>query len=402
MKKIAFVTNGVKPVPDIQGGAVEHLTTTLILQNETFSKYQIDAYSLANKALDAYQLINCNIIQIKNLQKILPIRAYFSIWNRLLELMKKPKHVDYMMVEMPRRVKEGYDCIIVENSVNIAVSIHEKYKDANVVLHLHNDYDVIDYDYDKTKQNILRAADKGIKFITASNYLYDHLQELSSNIIAYPLQNCINKRLFSPDKFQAGLDSLKARYFELNDFVVLFCGRISPEKGLLQLLEAFERIPPEKNIKLLVIGENWFSSKIENDYERQISKLQEKLNGRLRNVGYIEQEDMPQYYSISDLVVVPTQCVEAFGMVALEAISMKKPCIASRCGGLTEIINDNCGKLVELDENYVENLAAEIIKFYDDRKYYQRCSEGALAKAEKFSDETDYFKNFEKILDQIC
>lgn len=77
------------------------------------------------------------------------------------------------------------------------------------------------------------------------------------------------------------------------------------------------------------------------------------------------------------LLLVPSRTREGFGLVAAEAALAGTPCIASRVGGLPEVVEDNVtGRLVA--ENDAEALADAAASLLQDPREWQRCSDNAL------------------------
>jgi len=125
------------------------------------------------------------------------------------------------------------------------------------------------------------------------------------------------------------------------EFVIGFVGRLSREKGLIYLLEALRIILSKKSIRLrlLIVGNG-------EDYDN-IKKQVEKseLVNYVIFTGY--RDDIDDIYKAIDLVVLPS-LREGMPLVILESFANKKLVIASKVGGIPEIIQDNySGFLVE-------------------------------------------------------
>jgi glycosyltransferase involved in cell wall biosynthesis len=157
--------------------------------------------------------------------------------------------------------------------------------------------------------------------------------------------------------------------------LIVFAGRISPEKGLHVLLDAFalvlRRCP---SAKLEVAGPNaempldflpsWFFGRSDgaNELSRlaryydgrsyllhlkeQVDRLQ--LDGSVSFSGLLSRSELADHHRRARVCVVPTVGNEVFGMAAAEALSSGVPVIASRVAGLPEVIEDGTtGLLVE-------------------------------------------------------
>lgn len=108
---------------------------------------------------------------------------------------------------------------------------------------------------------------------------------------------------------------------------LLFVGRFDRQKGLDILLEAIE--PLGEKVTLRIIGSNVVSS----DFDpRRFFPFVEYL-------GWLPREEIGAHMAASDFLVVPSRW-EGFGLVALEAMRLSLPVIASRVGGLRETLDN--------------------------------------------------------------
>ena len=73
-------------------------------------------------------------------------------------------------------------------------------------------------------------------------------------------------------------------------------------------------------------------------YEREMRR--QSLGLPVFFAGKVLSSEMPQYYAASDIVVVPSIIAEAFPLTNLEAMSSGKPIVASRVGGIPELVLD--------------------------------------------------------------
>ena len=116
-------------------------------------------------------------------------------------------------------------------------------------------------------------------------------------------------------------------------FVVTYFGRLDREKGVHVLLEAWRRLdlgPDEA--RLLVMG----SSTVEGDAAAYQDELHRLATGTVRFIP--GQRDVVTPLHASDVVVVPSVWQEPFGRTVIEALSTGRPVLASRVGGIPEIM----------------------------------------------------------------
>lgn len=156
--------------------------------------------------------------------------------------------------------------------------------------------------------------------------------------------------------------------FNDGDFVILFIGRFSREKGVDILLKAFSSLKENKDMKLLMIGEG--------EEEEMIKSFIEKEGKKMKIIS--PQKLVYDWYNIADLVVLPSR-VDPFPFVMLEAGLMKKAFIGCKVGGISEvIINKENGLLVSPGNE--DQLATAIMKIYKNKKLAEALAENLQRK----------------------
>lgn len=156
-------------------------------------------------------------------------------------------------------------------------------------------------------------------------------------------QNIFNPSLVDTDK----LLFIKKK-LELNDADIVFgfCGRICNDKGIPELVDAFELFQKRhRDIKarLLFIGDFDIRDGISEDKKRQIESNEDIVIS-----GYIDKSDIPYYYSTLDVFVFPSHR-EGFGMSVVEASAMEKPILDSRAHGCIDaIVEHETGEYIDL------------------------------------------------------
>jgi glycosyltransferase involved in cell wall biosynthesis len=120
---------------------------------------------------------------------------------------------------------------------------------------------------------------------------------------------------------------------------IIFVGRLVERKGVKYLIEAFNRIHKSIPHHLVIIGEGPERRPLEN----MVSRL--GIESRVSFTGMISDETLNRYYRSCSCLVLPAVYdkkgdTEGLGVVLLEAMSYAKPVIASRVGGITDIVVD--------------------------------------------------------------
>jgi D-inositol-3-phosphate glycosyltransferase len=143
----------------------------------------------------------------------------------------------------------------------------------------------------------------------------------------------VDLELFKPmDK------ALARRRLGLTDSrIILFVGRMDPLKGLDILLRAVAKQEDRAGLLVLVVGGKHKRDPILESFRSMAGEL--GIGDKVRFLGSLKQDELPLYYNAADICVVPSY-YESFSLVAVEALACGTPVIASRVGGLTNIVRD--------------------------------------------------------------
>ncbi len=135
--------------------------------------------------------------------------------------------------------------------------------------------------------------------------------------------------------------------------IVLSYGRISEDKGIGTLLDAWATLGLDSREALLVL----VGSPSPFDVPALAARLARLAPGTVRYVP--AQEDVVPYLHASDVVVVPSVAPEAFGRVASEALTSGRPVVATRAGALGEILAGPMSRFL-VDRGDARQLASRI------------------------------------------
>jgi len=141
-----------------------------------------------------------------------------------------------------------------------------------------------------------------------------------------------------------------------SDGIILFVGRIVALKGIDKLLMAMPYLENGQRLQLLVIGgDEGCSDEVER--LKSLSKILQ-IHDSVAFLGLVKQERLPLFYSAADLCVVPSY-YESFGLVALESLACGTPVVATRVGGMENVIRQGETGYVVID-NAPDRLADKI------------------------------------------
>ena len=211
------------------------------------------------------------------------------------------------------------------------------------------------------KKFVLKHIDHGV---VVSHSMTTEILELSkfTNTLVIPMgvdQNQFKPENYSPD--------IKKEFYIEGPFI-LFVGRLSQEKGILELLNAFpdviQRFP---NLKLLVIGDGPLKERAQD----VCAALHLEHHVVFR--GALPQALLPAYYATADILVGPSER-EGFGLVFAEALASGCSVIAADLPTTADIIiNEKTGLTVNPKDS--ASISRQIIRLIEDKELRQHLAE---------------------------
>lgn len=198
----------------------------------------------------------------------------------------------------------------------------------------------------------------------------------------------VHMKNFLPEGTEYGWKGIRGDY-------VLYYGRLSEEKGIMNLLETV-RCAPE--IRLKIVGKGPEEEKI----RKRIKKY--KLENQVTMEGFKSGEALLKYIDEAECVVVPSEWYEASGYTACEAQARGKIVIASDMGGLPENIEDGITGFIyrtgrkeasEAPSHRIRELIRKVHEMDDDE--YRKMSEAAVKRAKRDYSSAAYVTKLEKL-----
>lgn len=211
---------------------------------------------------------------------------------------------------------------------------------------------------DKTLTKLGLANSSG--FLTLSEKVESEVKEFSKDKPIYlselPIYDCyVSESTKEFNKVKFG--------FAPDNKVILFFGYIRKYKGLDLLIKAMPMLLQKyPEMRLLVVGESY------DNPETYTSIIKEhKLDDKVVFINkFVANEDVEEYYAVSDLVVLPYRSATQSGILNV-AYGFLKPVLVTGVGGLTEFVDEGkTGVIVEPESS--EKIAEGIFKFFDTYK----------------------------------
>lgn len=378
--EIAIISCGSLPVPAIKGGAVENIIENVIKENNNANDdINLTIFSCEDKEACAksklYTKVNFIFIKTPRIYKfidkfIFMLVSHFFKKRKTISYRYILQRLHYIKKTAKKIYKVTYDGLIFENHCTLLSSLKYKsnfnrYKN-KYAYHAHNE---INSSFGNEK--ILRACPL---FFGVSNFIneqvkyrIDYSQEHTTKF--FVLKNMIDRNHFlqklTNDEKRKILVKLN---IPLDARIIVFTGRLSAEKGIIELLEAFNQIFDE-NLYLLIVGSQFFDSKIKTSFDSKLRLLAKPKQDKIIFTGYVPYQDIWKFYKISDIVVLPSIWDDPAPLTIMESIVSNSILITTNSGGIPEYVSTNCCSILDRNNDLINNLKNEILNLlYDENK----------------------------------
>ena len=195
-----------------------------------------------------------------------------------------------------------------------------------------------------------------------SNYLKEKtLEDFNVTRPIEVIPNFVNCDVYTPFKGESVRTEARKRLARPGDAILMHLSNFRPVKRVVDVVKVFALVVKEVPAQLVLIGDGPDRSAAEwlaHDLE---------INDKVHFLG--KQERVSELLPLADLMLMPSE-LESFGLAALEAMACKVPAIATRVGGVPELIDDGVtGLLYAVGE--VEAMAAGAIGLLKDRNRWE-------------------------------
>lgn len=372
---LAVVTSGFLPIPATKGGAVENLVVNLINENEKKHNLDFTIFSIYDeKAIEEskkYKYAKFIFLKVNSLAKILDKVVFFIAKN----IFRKENSHSYRYIfqrlsflnGISKQLKKNdYDKVLLENHPTQYLCLkwrknYIKYKN-RYYYHCHNE---LPGTYGCNE--IIKDTNT---VLCVSDYIARNFKKVTgiSDKKLKVLRNGIDYDRFSKEVDDDTIKSLKEKYdIKNNEKVLLFTGRITWEKGVKELIESLKNLKYE-NYKLLILGSVLNDIKIKTTYQEEIEKLVEEMKEKVIFTGFVNYDEISNYYALADIAILPSVCEDAAPLTVIEALVSGLPIITTKSGGIPEYAKDGSAIVLEKDEALVDNLTIAIDKLLNDEE----------------------------------
>lgn len=180
-------------------------------------------------------------------------------------------------------------------------------------------------------------------------------------VIANGSSNGIDTNYFDKSKLSKEQINTLSEHLNIkrDDFVFIFVGRLVADKGINELVLAFNQVSElYENAKLLLVG----------SFETKLDPLSETVINCIENnskIKFIEwQQDVRPYFALADVLTFPSYR-EGFPNVVLQASALELPCIVTNINGCNEIITHELNGLI-VESKQILELKRAMIRLLED------------------------------------
>lgn len=399
-RKVLIINNSPKPLPPVEGGAVETLIQ-LIIDDCPDNIDLTVACVKSDKAKEAsakYPNVTFNYLDFHDRWYLIQLYCYY-IFNHYLQI-----DIGNALCNLVRRNLnlDDYDIIISENGVRLGKNLRKVFK-GKIILHLHNDWLNIHTKFAKLYK---QSYDE---IWTISKFLKQRVDQIPRTTNVRVFYNSVDQSVFFPQSNERRYQ-VRAKYIiDGNDIVLASCSRIVEEKGVLETIQVFKRLQqamPDKQLKLLVIG-----TVSEKDKYQKLCI--DSANKDVVFTGYVNHDELPEIMGCADIGIAPTihknKCYksgsyrgvfESFCLTVVEFLSLGIPVVCTNSGGMPEILeHDFPSLIVSANEDEFHNSLFKALKDVIENKN-AIIKDNLISVARKFSKQS-YISRFKQYIEEL-
>ncbi|MCF6093330.1 glycosyltransferase family 4 protein [Microaerobacter geothermalis] len=358
--KIAIVTPGQFPVPPLKGTSVE--ISVHQLGNYLADHGQVTVFSRKVNGLPAIQRRgNRKDIRI-------PVRGSRQYLQQI------ERHL----------IKEPSTWIQIENRPMYLLWLKKRWPKAKMILSLHS----LTFIENLNQEMALEALSNADVIFVNSFFIKEQLKyqfpevktPIYVNYFGIPHHQFVSR--FS-EEGKAWRNYWRDKLRLHGKHVMLFVGRLIPEKGLHLLLESLPfLITQYPDLHLVVVGSSYYGKQLETNYVNQLHKQTVPLKEHVTFLNYLPPNEVISVYPIADMVVTPSIGKEAYCLVNLEAAISGIPVISTMVGGIPEMVRHSFNGFLINPERWHEEFPQYAARLIEERDLNLRMGKNALTLVE--------------------
>lgn len=321
--RLAFICTDRGPCPPVKGGAIQLLITKVAPL--LAKKHKVTVFSITDPDLALQEMTD----------------------QVVYERFEKSQYLHQVCM----RVREKqFDIIQVYNRPGWVSFLRDAAPEAKLILSLHNlIYNTIKVEQEQAVRGITEAN----RIVTVSRFVAEDTAKKFPDAAGkiQVLYTGADVNDYAPVWTKKGRDwrkLIRNRYqIAHHDKVLLFVGRLVPEKGCHLILETMkESLKSYEKVKLLIVGSKWYADQSTSAYINKLRSMAEALSKRIIFTSYVSVEEIPKYFAAADMFICPSQWQEPLARVHYEAMAAGLPIITTKRGGNHELFQKDTDGIV--------------------------------------------------------
>lgn len=297
-------------------------------KGKVFSKWSLSAEILDEEEIGGIKTYHPRWFVIP---KILRSTYGFLFFFSILSLVSKiKKQYGFDIIFSPWIYPDGFASVLLSRIFKKPVVLQALGCDVNLYTN-----------YFLRRQIIKWALSNSDKIVAVSRSLKENIIELGiqdDKVVFVP--NGVDTAIFMP---MNQLDCRNKLNLSADQKIILFVGSLEEVKGVMYLIDAFKKLTStsDMDVHLFMVGIGSLGTEI----RTRINEL--SLQDKVTLVGEVAHQNLPLWMNAGDLLCLPS-IREGMPNVVLEALGCRKPVVASRIGGIPDMItSEDLGRLVE-------------------------------------------------------
>ena len=362
--KIAIVSPGTHSVPVVLGTSVEHDIQKTAEQLR--SKHRVTVYT-------------------KRCREYPESGDEGNLRYERFSFLTKEKYLQQAIAHMQ---SQAPDIVLVENRPKYVPPIRDAFPNVPIILNMHSAVYASSPSISEPQMlEVSRAVDALLtNSVYLRNFFTERYPELKEK--AYAVYMGIEGAPYDPaTEWEEAVNRLRDLYgLKKENPVILFVGRLIRQKGLHLLLDVMPKvIAGHPGAKLVVAGSPYYGKNVTTPYVRMIRERSSEIRDHIVWTNFVAPEQIPNMYRLADVVVVPSVWEEPFGRVNLEAMASAKPIIASRRGGIPEVVRHEVNGLLFSITDHQEELYGGLSRLLGSPELRERYGSNGLRLARTYT-----------------
>lgn len=322
-RRVLLLSQEVHCLPPVKGAAVEQWIEAVAHRMRHYEPYLVSVPhpSRPDREFDGhvhYQRIRMGAVYKRLFRKL----TRLDPWSYIDRVMRYARSIQP-------------DIVHVHNAPQFVDALGAGLPQARIVLHMHNE-----------KNDPVRHPVAAL--IGCSTYIRNWYEARGMPARRFAvLDNGVDLAAHAEVRRPQAVQAMRQRHaIPPGRFVVMYVGRISPEKGPDLAVETLRQLDPDR-YHLVMVGEWPQGDPLRSERVRFASGLRRQLAGLSRTIiDGVPPERMPELYALGDLLLIPSRFDEPFSMVAIEAMAAGLPVLALGKGGMPEYMVNGINALL--------------------------------------------------------